>query len=202
VIERAYIALGANLGSDQAIRRRFEAAANAIAGWPEVRAVRMSRLYRSAAVGPVPGQPDYLNAVVEAMTELEAAMAPVELLHRLRLLEDALGRDRAAHAHQHPRPIDLDLIALGGVVADFAGPPRTIVPHPRAHLRSFVVTPLAELTGDDYVLPGQRESVGALRARLGATEQAPDIAAVAIEDDQAHGDAQGDLGIAAPEPEQ
>lgn len=199
-----YIGLGGNLGGDAAIRARFEAAARAIARWPEVARARISPLYRSDAVGPVADQPRYLNAVVAI--ELATALEPVAVLARLQDLERQLGRDRSLHAHQHPRPIDLDLIAHGNLVADLPGPPHAIVPHPRAHERAFVLVPLADVAGADYVLPGRSAAIGesiiASGARLVAPEQAREIAPVTIEDDQPRGDAQGDRRVTSPEDEE
>lgn len=192
-----YVALGGNLGTDAELRARFQAAARAIAAWPDVERVRISPLYRSEAVGPVAGQPRYLNAVLGATSS--GALGPVATLGRLLAIEVSLGRDRAIHAHQHPRPIDLDLIAYGEIVADLPGPPHTIVPHPRAHERGFVLVPLADVAGADFVLPGRTETLG---ARLAAPEQASEIAAVTIEDDQADRDPQRDHGVAVPEDEQ
>ena len=54
-----------------------------------------------------------------------------------------------------PRPIDLDLIAFGQEVRSS---PELTLPHPRAHLRRFVLQPLSEVT-PNFVLPGQNRTV-------------------------------------------
>ena len=55
-------------------------------------------------------------------------------------IEDGLGRVRTIR--NGPRTIDIDLIDLGGQVVNT---PELTLPHPRAHLRDFVLLPLAEL---------------------------------------------------------
>ena len=87
-------------------------------------------------VGGPPGQIDYLNAVAEVQTDLPAA----ELLHTLLAIEQRLGRERVER--HGPRTIDLDLLLYGDEVISEPG---LEVPHPRLHLRSFVLEPLAEI---------------------------------------------------------
>lgn len=65
-----------------------------------------------------------------------------------------------------PRPLDLDLIVFGNEVHNS---PELILPHPRAHLRRFVLQPLAEIA-PDLILPGQGRSVAELLAELPAGE--------------------------------
>jgi 2-amino-4-hydroxy-6-hydroxymethyldihydropteridine diphosphokinase len=65
------------------------------------------------------------------------------------------------------RPLDLDLIAFG---AEVRTRPDLVVPHPRAHLRRFVLAPLAEVA-PDFVLPGQTATVAELLNALPDTGQ-------------------------------
>lgn len=67
---------------------------------------------------------------------------PASLLAMLHALEDAAGRARPYP--NAPRTLDLDLIALGDIRREAA----PVLPHPRAHLRRFVLQPLAELWPD------------------------------------------------------
>lgn len=127
----AWIGLGANLGDAQ---RAMVAALAAISRLDGVRLSGVSSLYRSA---PVDAEgPDFLNAVAR----VDTILAPDELLDALQAIETAYGRSRSYR--NAPRTLDLDLLAWGSVVS--AGP-RLILPHPRMHLRAFVLTPLAEL---------------------------------------------------------
>jgi 2-amino-4-hydroxy-6-hydroxymethyldihydropteridine diphosphokinase len=65
-----------------------------------------------------------------------------------------------------PRLLDLDLIAFGGRTARET---ELTLPHPRAHVRRFVLEPLAEIA-PDFVLPGQPKSAALLLAELSSTE--------------------------------
>jgi 2-amino-4-hydroxy-6-hydroxymethyldihydropteridine diphosphokinase len=97
---------------------------------------RRSRWYRSAPV-PASDQPTYINGVLEVETRMDAAA----LLKALHGVEAAFGRVRGAP--NAARVLDLDLLAFGRlVVRAEAG---LCVPHPRMHLRAFVLKPLAEL---------------------------------------------------------
>jgi 2-amino-4-hydroxy-6-hydroxymethyldihydropteridine diphosphokinase len=142
----AYVALGANLGDPVAA---VQAALAALAALPESRVVRASSLYRTAPVG-LGNQPDFINAVAA----LQTALAPATLLDALLAIEEGFGRVRAAK--NGPRTIDLDLLLHGNLEL---AQPRLTLPHPRLHLRAFVLVPLAEIA-PDLRLPG-RGSVAA-----------------------------------------
>lgn len=126
----ALLGLGANLGDPLA---QLAEAVRALEG--AMRIGRVSSVYRSEPVG-YPAQPDFYNVVVRGWTALE----PMEVLHAARAVEDALGRRRTfANA---PRTIDIDLLAYGERVMRTA---ELTLPHPRLHLRGFVLHPLAEV---------------------------------------------------------
>jgi len=100
-----------------------------------------------------------------------AFLTPEGLLAELQRMEREFGR-RPKVVLNEPRPLDLDLIAWGQEVR------RTAVltlPHPRAHLRHFVLCPLAELA-PDLMMPGLPQSVRQLLAALGP---APDLVRLA-----------------------
>jgi 2-amino-4-hydroxy-6-hydroxymethyldihydropteridine diphosphokinase len=129
------VALGSNLsghyGSSQALLN------SALARLPEVglRVIKSSRWWRSAA-WPNTADPDYLNGVALVETRL----TPREVLACLLRVEAEFGRVRGpANA---PRTLDLDLVAHGRLLCDEEG---LSLPHPRAHLRRFVMGPLAEI---------------------------------------------------------
>ncbi len=147
----AYIALGANLDDPLA---QLSAALDALANLPECRLLRFSSFYRTAPVA-APGQPDYINAVAALETTLGAEV----LLEALHTIERAFGRRR--DYHNAPRTLDLDLLLYDDAVIDHPG---IQVPHPRLHLRAFVVVPLAEIAPDLH-LPGR----GSLKAWLPAS---------------------------------
>jgi 2-amino-4-hydroxy-6-hydroxymethyldihydropteridine diphosphokinase len=129
---KAWIGLGANLGEPQAALAQ---ALREIAALPGTRRLRASSVYRSA---PVEAQgPDFYNAVAEIETTLE----PMPLLRALQGIELAHGRERPYR--NAPRTLDLDLLFCDDRVLDLPG---LTVPHPRLHLRAFVLEPLLELS--------------------------------------------------------
>lgn len=142
----AYVALGANLDDPIA---QVRAAFDALQHLSQSRLIRTSSLYRTAPVG-VHGQPDFINAVAQLKTDLEAEA----LLDALLALETSFGRRRDFHLA--PRTLDLDLLLFDDAVIDT---PRLSLPHPRMHLRAFVMAPLAEIA-PDCLIPG-RGSVAA-----------------------------------------
>lgn len=148
-----YIALGSNLGDSQAsIRLAAERLAR-------LGRVRLSPLYASSPVDCPPGSPEFVNAVAELW--VPEGQTPEALLDALQALEREFGR-RPKSVHNEPRPLDLDIITFGG---ERRHTYRLALPHPRAHLRRFVMQPLAELA-PDLILPGQGQTVAQLLAEL------------------------------------
>ncbi len=139
------------------------AAAAALDGIAGVRLVALSRWWESAPVPPTPGAPPFVNGVAR----LDGQAGPRALLAALQAIEAAHGRERPYP--NAPRTLDLDLLDAGGALAD---DPVLTLPHPRLHLRRFVLAPLAE------VAPGWRhprtgETVEALLAATAGQACAP-----------------------------
>ena len=103
---------------------------------------RWSQLWETKPVGPVQ-QPDYLNAVVlvQGLALVPAEPLALGLLQRLHGLERRFGRERSQEQRWGPRSLDLDLLFWGELRLDH---PDLILPHPRLHLRSFVLEPLLQ----------------------------------------------------------
>jgi 2-amino-4-hydroxy-6-hydroxymethyldihydropteridine diphosphokinase len=141
---RAYIGLGANLGDRLG---QLQRAVDLLDRADGVRVLRSSRVYETEPVGGPP-QPDYLNAVIETETDLEAA----DLLRACLSIEERMGRARGVR--WGPRRIDLDVLTYGHQDLHLEDPDLTI-PHPLMHERAFVLLPLAELDPDPP-LPGGR----------------------------------------------
>ena len=123
--------------------------------------LRRSRVYRSAPWGRE-NQPEFLNAVAE----LETGLAPRDLLHLLLEIERGLGRQRDG-SRWGPRCIDLDLLTYEQCELDEQD---LVLPHPRMHLRAFVLVPLLELQ-PDFTVPGKGPAVKWL-AQLDPVESA------------------------------
>lgn len=135
------IALGANLpGTDgRGPRASCEAAAAALDGLPGLRLEAVSRWWETAPEPPLPGSPWYVNGVARC----SGGIGPEALLAALQALERAAGRQRPYP--NAPRTLDLDIIAMGDGGALLREAPDPVLPHPRAHLRRFVLQPLAEV---------------------------------------------------------
>ena len=152
---RAGIALGANLGDRLAC---LTTARERIFALPEVSPPFLcSALYETEPVECEAGAEKFLNAVIE----IGYAGSSQALLDALKKIEADLGRP-PEHAPNHSRTIDLDLLYHGARVLDTA---QLQLPHPRLHLRGFVLHPLAEIR-PNLVLSGQTRTVGELSEEL------------------------------------
>lgn len=111
--------------------------------WAEISPSRIcwSPLFETVPVGGPPGQPMYCNAVVliGGVPDPPGVEAALALLNRLQALEAQYGRDRDREERWGPRSLDLDLLFWGDWRLEH---PRLVLPHPRLHLRSFVMEPL------------------------------------------------------------
>ncbi|HEY7481949.1 MAG TPA: 2-amino-4-hydroxy-6-hydroxymethyldihydropteridine diphosphokinase [Gemmatimonadales bacterium] len=130
--ERAYIALGSNLG-DRA--GHLAAARAALAALPRSRLVAQSSVEETAPLGGM-DQPPYLNQMVL----LETALDPRALLAACQAIERSRGRVRGER--WGARTLDLDIVRYGHRrIAD----PDLIIPHPGLPHRDFWTRELAEL---------------------------------------------------------
>ena len=126
-----YLSLGSNVG-DRAKNLHEAIAALAAAG---VQVHRVSSIYETEPVDYLE-QAWFLNCVLEGETELP----PWDLLSALRDIETRMGSKKLIA--KGPRLIDIDILLYGDATIDT---PELQVPHPRLHLRRFVLVPLAEL---------------------------------------------------------
>jgi len=144
------IALGSNLSDRSA---ELDAGIAFLRELAEGGKVRESPRIETAPVDCPPGSPSFLNSVAEIEVD-SVIMPPLQLLAELQEFEIERGRSRI-HDVNSPRPLDLDIIYYGVERFDQMG---LIIPHPRAHLRRFVLEPLSHLR-PDLVLPGQTKTV-------------------------------------------
>jgi 2-amino-4-hydroxy-6-hydroxymethyldihydropteridine diphosphokinase len=152
---RIGVALGSNLGDRL---KNFRGARKAIVDLPGVgAAILASSIYETEPVDCEPGANSFFNAVLEFGYEGD----PGQFLKDLKAIENSLGRP-AAHARNVSRQIDIDLLYAGDMEIDNE---QLHVPHPRMHLRRFVLEPLAEIR-PDLVLPNQTQTVSKLLAVL------------------------------------
>jgi 2-amino-4-hydroxy-6-hydroxymethyldihydropteridine diphosphokinase len=161
----AFVALGSNLGNSRRIVLDAMARLQNFSTLP----ILKSSLWRTSPVNCPPDSPPCVNAVVGLTAR--AGETPESLLQKLLVLEKEFGR-RAKKVLNEPRPLDLDLIVVGTETRPAApkrsegrNTPKLILPHPRAHLRRFVLQPLGEIA-PDLILPGQCKTVLQLLAEL------------------------------------
>jgi 2-amino-4-hydroxy-6-hydroxymethyldihydropteridine diphosphokinase len=143
------VAIGANLPGPQGEPplETCEWAVGKLRTLPGLRLAAVSRWYETAPEPPS-DQPNYVNGVVR----LEGEVEPEALLAALHGIEAEAGRVRTVR--NAARPLDLDVIAMDALVRDTA----PVLPHPRAHLRAFVLLPLRD------VAPEWRDPVTGLTA--------------------------------------
>ena len=153
--ELAFVALGSNLGNSREILTRAMARLQEFSD----ACLLKSSLIETTPVDCPPGSPMFLNAVVGLKPY--AGETPESLLFKLQALEKECGRQPKKVLNE-ARPLDLDLIVFG---EETRATPAFTLPHPRAHLRQFVLQPLAEIA-PDLILPGQTETVAQLLAAL------------------------------------
>lgn len=141
------IAIGTNLGDRESNLQR---GVSLLRQHMQTRQMQAGGLYETAPVDCAPGTQAFLNSVIQ----LEADCTPWQMHAQLQQIEQAMGRP-AVREKNAPRSLDLDLLYAGDFVSD---DPTLIVPHPRLHLRRFVLQPLADLQ-PALVLPGHSRSI-------------------------------------------
>lgn len=152
-MNRAYLALGSNLGDRAAyLERAIEELRSA-----QVRVCRVSPVYETAPQEYLE-QGWFLNMVLEAETELQARA----LLDVCAAIEKLLARRRTTA--KGPRTIDIDILFYNDDVID---EPELQIPHPRYHSRCFVLQPLADLA------PERRDPVTGRTVREMLSEAGP-----------------------------
>lgn len=143
-MKHAFIALGSNLAEPIVQVNKAFAALSQI---PQTRVIKQSSLYRTAPIDcpQLSGEtvPDFINAVAE----VETTLSPEALLDALHAIENTAGRLRPYV--NAPRVLDCDLLLYENVVQNTA---KLTLPHPRMHLRGFVLLPLFEIA-PQLILP-------------------------------------------------
>ena len=152
---RTAVALGSNLGDRLGTLR---AARRAILGLSNVKPpILSSAIYETDPVDCEPGANKFLNAVIEFDYDRD----PPSLLEELIRIEKALGRKRD-HPKNVSRTIDIDMLYYDQRIIEDE---RLQLPHPRMHLRKFVLQPLADIR-PGLILPGQTQTVDELAAKV------------------------------------
>jgi 2-amino-4-hydroxy-6-hydroxymethyldihydropteridine diphosphokinase len=159
VAATAYIAIGSNLGDSRGAVLRAMERLQELSSQP----LAKSSLLETKPIDCPPGSPNFVNAVVGLIPHGDET--PESLLRKLQRLEKEFGRTPKKVLNE-ARPLDLDIIAFGNEVRATAD---LTLPHPRAHVRQFVLQPLAEIA-PGLILPGQTRPVSELLKQLTSVE--------------------------------
>jgi len=132
--KKVYLSLGSNIGDrEKNLRSAMDELPHA-----GVAITRVSSFYETEPVD-LREQPWFLNCAVEAETHFD----PFMVLRALREIETKMGGKKLVA--KGPRLIDMDILLYGSEMIDT---PELQVPHPRMHLRRFVLVPLAEIAAE------------------------------------------------------
>lgn len=154
-----FIGLGSNVGDREG---HLKWAASQLDEHPAVEVHQVSSVYESESHtwGSEEKQDPYLNAVVQ----LKAERDPEEVLDICLTLEQKRGRKRTDGVWWEPRTLDLDILAFDDLMLSI----ETLrIPHPRIHLRKFVLMPWAEIAPDFEIPQPYNTSVAALLKECG-----------------------------------
>lgn len=139
-MNKVFIGLGSNLADPLS---QLKKAIGHLKKVENLELIKVSSFYSSTPMGPQ-DQPDYINAVVEVTTGLNAE----QLLDELQAIENKQGRVRSQH--WGARTLDLDILLYGSEVINSE---RLTVPHSGISERNFVLYPLHDLVGENFEIP-------------------------------------------------
>ena len=145
-VKSIYLGIGSNLGKkkDNIEKAKFELTKSNII------ILQSSSIYESLS-WPNPKNPKFLNIVVKVSTNL----APKKLIKKCKEIEINLGRKKAPK--NSPRECDIDIIDYDKIVSNKG----IILPHPRMHIRNFVLLPLFEIN-QNWSHPISKEHIKSL----------------------------------------
>lgn len=146
-MSRVFLCLGSNLSNRaENIRKAIQ-----LLNHNQVKITRVSPIYETEPAGFLSifgiglpfgsNQPDFLNCVVEAVTDYE----PQQLLLAILKIEKALGRKRVSGIRNLPRTIDIDILFYDNVIINSSS---LTIPHPKLQDRAFILIPLCDLAPD------------------------------------------------------
>ncbi len=139
-MDKVFIGLGSNLDNPLS---QLKKAIEYLKQLKLLSVINVSDFYSSPPMGPQ-DQPDYINAVIEVATTLDAE----QLLDELQQIEHMQGRERKQR--WGARTLDLDILLYGNEVINTE---RLTVPHSGISERNFVLYPLRDLVDENFEIP-------------------------------------------------
>jgi 2-amino-4-hydroxy-6-hydroxymethyldihydropteridine diphosphokinase len=159
-INTVYFSLGTNVG-DRLVNLNQ---AFAMMNQNGIEILQVSSIYQTShwsnEISSVP-YPDYYNVSCKARTNLE----PIKLLETIKSIEKKIGRN-LENAKNFPREIDIDILFYNSIIMKEID---IEIPHPRFHLRGFVLVPLNEIAFN-YINPKDKLSIKNILNNLTARE--------------------------------
>ncbi len=155
-MHNVYLLTGSNVGDKQAHLHRAFNKIGALAGGR----IQASAIYQTQPWG-VLNHDDYLNQAIQ----IETALSATELLKGLRAIETSEGR--TGDEKNTPRTLDIDILFYDDLLLESAV---LVIPHPRLHLRRFVLEPLCEIA-PHFIHPVLKKKVSVLLQECADTMQ-------------------------------
>ena len=130
-----YLNIGSNLPSKDGGRENNILKAINYLKKLKLNLIKISSLYETPSY-PNNSDPKFLNLCIK----LESRLTAIDLLNEMKKIEIKLGRMRIKK--NEPRTCDIDIIDFNGEIIKND---ELVTPHPRLHLRNFVIYPLKEI---------------------------------------------------------
>lgn len=160
-MKKAYIALGTNKGNRE---KNISLALKLLSeNLKEIKILKVSSMLNNPPQEGIKSG-DFLNGIVK----IETTLMPYDLLHVCKDIEKKLGR-AISYRRKKPRVIDLDILFYENEIINTR---ELIIPHPRAHLRYFVLIPLLEIE-PDLIHPVLKKPIKELAMKVSHTTCVP-----------------------------
>tara|TARA_B100000214_G_scaffold358976_1_gene319963 strand:+ start:2367 stop:2852 length:486 start_codon:yes stop_codon:yes gene_type:complete len=146
-MNNVFLQLGSNMGNRIELLSKAEEKIHNDVG----RIIKKSKIYESTP-WKVDGQSNYLNQVIKIDTELD----PLNLLRKILLIENDLGRKRLEKWGE--RLIDIDILFYNDSILET---PNLCIPHKHLHERNFVLIPFNDIDAE-WIHPKINKSISQL----------------------------------------
>ena len=154
-VNKVLLAIGSNLGN----RKQNIEKSKFLLEFNKIKIIKTSSYYESLS-WPNKNFPKYINIILEVETYLN----PLSLFKKLQLIEKKLGRKTTYK--NHPRTCDIDIIDYNNKCFTIKLNPIDLqIPHPRSHLRSFVLMPLHEIS-KNWIHPKFKQKISYLLSKI------------------------------------